>query len=229
MAILTTGAAVRARPVLQGTSRSERAAAWSDRTPSAHSQPTRSPTCPSPRGHPLTPRAHPLAQPCPLGPRGVAMPRGCCGGAAADLWCLPKAADLAAAEPPRGTTGTSRARHCTRMCMYPGGKVSTCMPSGTLRVAHGRAPLHLLHLSTLADARRRDAPPHGGVAFLAAPQLATLASWGGLPSRLTVHALGAAREGASGWAAEDPMSGCGAVVMRAARCYAVDHPGTFLD
>lgn len=153
---------------------------------------------------------------------------GAVDGAAADLWCLPKAADLAAAEPPRGTTGTSRARHCTRMCMYPGGKVSTCMSSGTLRVAHGRAPLHLLHLSTLADARRRNAPPHAGVAFVAAPQLATLASWGGLPRRLTVHALGAAR-GSSGWAAEDPMSGCGAVVMRAARCYAVDHPGTFLD
>ena len=120
---------------------------------------------------------------------------GAVDGAAADLWCLPKAADLAAAEPPRGTTGTSRARHCTRMCMYPGGKVSTCMPSGTLRVAHGRAPLHLLHLSTLADARRRNAPPHAGVAFVAAPQLATLASWGGLPRRLTVHALGAARGG----------------------------------
>eukprot|EP00964_Phaeocystis_antarctica_P122222 scaffold85887_cov74-Phaeocystis_antarctica.AAC.2 len=84
--------------------------------------------------------------------------------------------------------------------------------SGTLRVAHGRAPLHLLHLSTLADARRRDAPSHGGVAFLAAPQLATLASWGGLPSRLAVHALGA-----SSWAAEGPVSGCGAAVMRAGR------------
>ena len=166
-----------------------------DQNAPPHGQTERPLPTASPRGHPLTPRAHPLAQPCPLGPRGVAMPRGCCGGAAADLWCLPKAADLAAAEPPRGTTGTSRARHCTRMCMYPGGKVSTCMPSGTLRVAHGRAPLHLLHLSTLADARRRDAPPHGGVAFLAAPQLATLASWGGLPRRLTVHALGAARGG----------------------------------
>ena len=233
----TAGAAVRARPVLQGTSRSERAAAWSEcplptASPRGHSplapahavthlpQPMRSPTtCPSPRGHPLSPRAHPLAQPCPLGPRGVAMPRGCCGGAAADLWCLPKVADLAAAEPRRGTTGTSRARHCTRMSrMHPGGKASTCMPSGALRVAHGRAPLHLLHLSTLADARRRDAPPHGGVAFLAAPQLATLASWGGLPSRLTVHALGAARGRAVGPPAEDPMSGCGALVMRAARC-----------
>eukprot|EP00964_Phaeocystis_antarctica_P150618 scaffold118063_cov45-Phaeocystis_antarctica.AAC.2 len=99
-------------------------------------------------------------------------------------------------------------------------------PSGTLRVAHGRASLHLLHLSTLADARRRDAPPHGCIAVLAAPQLAILASWGGLPSRQAVLALGA-----SGWAAEGPMSGCGAAVMRPGRCRrccGVDHPGTFL-
>lgn len=209
-----------------------------DQNAPPHGQTERPLPTASPRGHPLAP-AHAVTH-LPQGRTRWRSPAlwaleewpcrvGAVDGAAADLWCLPKAADLAAAEPPRGTTGTSRARHCTRMCMYPGGKVSTCMSSGTLRVAHGRAPLHLLHLSTLADARRRNAPPHAGVAFVAAPQLATLASWGGLPRRLTVHALGAARGGASGWAAEDPMSGCGAVVMRAARCYAVDHPGTFLD
>eukprot|EP00964_Phaeocystis_antarctica_P148392 scaffold115225_cov51-Phaeocystis_antarctica.AAC.3 len=59
---------------------------------------------------PAAPEAQPLAQRCPLGPRGEASPLGCQREPALALWSLPKAADVTAFDHPGDGCGT--AGHC---------------------------------------------------------------------------------------------------------------------